>query len=342
MIVGRFPAHEKLQDAAGHSGVASCVRPRGRGRARFIARATRAQTAQKSAEDDEIWDIIKDTTDASLLQSFLEGFPNSRHAAAAQARLAAVTASKPPTAATAPTPPPATASKPPAATVAPTPPPATATKPPVATVTPATPPATTPKPPAAGATPLLPPVTIPAPASPPSGTATQLRKLFPEPRQGQDGSGNMRVDWCLNWAANCGKPAAEAFCQARGFRQATSFQSQQTGGPTWVAGDRKICLQPACTAPPPSHARARPRGDRGRSWKRFRIRPSTTCRSRLASTRSATAASPRLIVSAAQSGSRTLVDSSKLPAAGRSADLGDGANCLGCRALKGVICSRGG
>ena len=284
-----------------------------------------AQTAQKSAEDDEIWDIIKDTTDASLLQSFLEGFPNSRHAAAAQARLAAVTASKPPTAATAPTPPPATAAKPP-----------------VATATPATPPATTPKPPAAGMTPLLPPVTIPAPASPPSGTATQLRKLFPEPRQGQDGSGNMRVDWCLNWAANCGKPAAEAFCQARDFRQATSFQSQQTGGPTWVAGDRKICLQPACTA----LAAITCEGEaERRSWTiveeipdpTINHLPIATCLHPFRDCGKPTADSfCRAIGFTHASGFF------EAPGSGSVVHFGDGANCLGCRALKGVICSRGG
>ena len=207
------------------------------------AAAQTAPTAEKN-DEDSLWALIKDTTNAELLRDFLEYFPNSRHAAAARARLATITTAKPPAPAT----PPATSAKPSAP--APAPPPATAAKPPAAT---ATPPA--PAPAASGTSttvsrPPAPTATRPPPPSTTTTTTTTTMRafqLFQEPR-GDDNPNNPRIDWCLNWATNCGKPAADAFCKSRGFQRATSFETRLTGGPTWVAGDRRICQLPECTA----------------------------------------------------------------------------------------------
>ncbi len=35
--------------------------------------------------------------------------------------------------------------------------------------------------------------------------------------------GGVRLDWCRRWAAECGRPAADAFCRRRGYRRAVSF-----------------------------------------------------------------------------------------------------------------------
>jgi hypothetical protein len=35
--------------------------------------------------------------------------------------------------------------------------------------------------------------------------------------------GGMRLDYCLTWASNCGQPAANAFCERRGFDAAIEY-----------------------------------------------------------------------------------------------------------------------
>ena len=35
--------------------------------------------------------------------------------------------------------------------------------------------------------------------------------------------GGLRLDWCLNFSAQCGKPAADAYCQTRGYAGALNF-----------------------------------------------------------------------------------------------------------------------
>ena len=40
--------------------------------------------------------------------------------------------------------------------------------------------------------------------------------------------GGGRLDWCLQWSAACGKPAADAYCRSRGFAGALNF-SKATG-----------------------------------------------------------------------------------------------------------------
>jgi len=50
------------------------------------------------------------------------------------------------------------------------------------------------------------------------------------------------VDWCLNYGANCGQPAADRFCQLQGYSNAVNGGwGQTTVGRTLVIGDNRIC-----------------------------------------------------------------------------------------------------
>ena len=61
---------------------------------------------------------------------------------------------------------------------------------------------------------------------------------------------NYRLDWCLNWEKDCGKPAADAFCKANGFPEALFYQSDPGVGtqPTLLIGTGQICNAAFCTA----------------------------------------------------------------------------------------------
>jgi hypothetical protein len=49
------------------------------------------------------------------------------------------------------------------------------------------------------------------------------------------------VDWCREWQANCGKPAADAFCQSKGFEVAKSFEKAANLSETVTITEKKIC-----------------------------------------------------------------------------------------------------
>jgi hypothetical protein len=63
---------------------------------------------------------------------------------------------------------------------------------------------------------------------------------------------NVRLDWCRNWGRECGGPAAELFCRAKGFNKATSWSIDPNAGargiPTLVFGDGRLCKAPECSA----------------------------------------------------------------------------------------------
>lgn len=48
----------------------------------------------------------------------------------------------------------------------------------------------------------------------------------------------IKVDWCASFASNCGKPAADAFCQKVGFEKATDFD-----GPFHVTSGKEECFR---------------------------------------------------------------------------------------------------
>ena len=59
-----------------------------------------------------------------------------------------------------------------------------------------------------------------------------------------DGS---RIDNCLSGKADCGKPAADAFCKAQGFTEALIFQ-RETGVSTKRLHSGELCEGDSCTA----------------------------------------------------------------------------------------------
>lgn len=69
-------------------------------------------------------------------------------------------------------------------------------------------------------------------------------QTFFKPKQG----GN-RLDWCLDWANGCGAPAANAWCKAKGFDKAASFQQDPDIGsshPTRLLSSGAVCDQENC------------------------------------------------------------------------------------------------
>jgi hypothetical protein len=63
---------------------------------------------------------------------------------------------------------------------------------------------------------------------------------------------NYRLDWCLHWAQDCGKPAADAWCSQKGGKAggyAAEWEIDADIGaasPTYVMGDKKVCDQQFC------------------------------------------------------------------------------------------------
>jgi len=58
-----------------------------------------------------------------------------------------------------------------------------------------------------------------------------------------------RLDWCREWAANCGKPAADAFCRRKGHPRSTGFQIEHnigTASPTRIIGTGQVCGDQGC------------------------------------------------------------------------------------------------
>jgi hypothetical protein len=61
-----------------------------------------------------------------------------------------------------------------------------------------------------------------------------------------------RLDWCLHWGDQCGKPAADAWCakkmgKAGGYaKEWKEAEDIGASSPTYVMGDGKICDQESC------------------------------------------------------------------------------------------------
>jgi hypothetical protein len=61
---------------------------------------------------------------------------------------------------------------------------------------------------------------------------------------------DQRLDWCLQWGVNCGKPVADAFCNRRRFANARVFRAEVVGlsEPTRLFGTGQECRGSFCTA----------------------------------------------------------------------------------------------
>lgn len=54
------------------------------------------------------------------------------------------------------------------------------------------------------------------------------------------------LDVCRMWGVQCGKPAADAFCQSTGFEESVDYAVRMDSPPTRVIGDGQICSEPYC------------------------------------------------------------------------------------------------
>lgn len=56
----------------------------------------------------------------------------------------------------------------------------------------------------------------------------------------------MPLDYCLEWGRDCGKPAADAWCRARGFAAASAFEVRTGSPPTRIFSSGQICDMVFC------------------------------------------------------------------------------------------------
>lgn len=56
------------------------------------------------------------------------------------------------------------------------------------------------------------------------------------------------LDWCYNWGADCGKPAADRFCVMNDYAEAVDFGEKPgpLGEPTMLISDGRICEADDC------------------------------------------------------------------------------------------------
>lgn len=77
-----------------------------------------------------------------------------------------------------------------------------------------------------------------------AGTPGPAIKTFHNPT-----IGGVRLDWCRTWSHECGAAAAHAYCQQRGYVQATNWKEAPDIGTftnTRVIGTGQICSGPTC------------------------------------------------------------------------------------------------
>jgi hypothetical protein len=63
--------------------------------------------------------------------------------------------------------------------------------------------------------------------------------------------GDMRLDSCLEWAQQCGEPAATAWCKEKGMTRALEFPLENVGEQglgTRLIGTKQVCNEKFCSA----------------------------------------------------------------------------------------------
>ena len=73
------------------------------------------------------------------------------------------------------------------------------------------------------------------------GDASDEGVRFPDPLV--DG---VPLDYCLHWGRDCGRPAADAWCRARGFAAASAFEVRLQSPPTRVLATGQVCDEVHC------------------------------------------------------------------------------------------------
>jgi hypothetical protein len=59
-------------------------------------------------------------------------------------------------------------------------------------------------------------------------------------------AGGRRLDWCLTWATDCGKAAADFFCEKKGHDEAKAFKIAEDIGKTRILKTGQKCSEPGC------------------------------------------------------------------------------------------------
>ncbi len=55
------------------------------------------------------------------------------------------------------------------------------------------------------------------------------------------------LDWCVNWGSGCGKPAADKWCQSKGYDGAEAFnKNEDVGMSTRLIGSNQVCDEQMC------------------------------------------------------------------------------------------------
>jgi hypothetical protein len=88
-------------------------------------------------------------------------------------------------------------------------------------------------------------IAAPERPAPTDTTSDEVSQPFQKPRWK-----DQRLDWCLNWGADCGQPAADHFCKRRRYTGARDFRAEPNVGrsePTRLAGSDQVCNEPFCT-----------------------------------------------------------------------------------------------
>ncbi|MDH3460420.1 MAG: hypothetical protein OEM00_05470 [Burkholderiaceae bacterium] len=94
------------------------------------------------------------------------------------------------------------------------------------------------------AAPPEPPASEPARQPPPPPKPVPTRE-FNDPRV-QVGREKLALDICREWGNNCGKPAADAYCQSVGMAAAVDFRMAMDSPPTVVWSSKQVCRDPSC------------------------------------------------------------------------------------------------